>query len=371
MPHVSARLGRAEFLRIVFADENAVEDAFGGRDLVWAHHQQVMLGGEHAISRQDIEQCMPSEKSPGETRQVGDDMVAPVGPPAGEFETVGTAGCGTAFHSMDVLEARGVAVVLGVSAVRDNEDLGVLIESRSAPEAVTLVTVNLVERLLDRHAPPLQFDLHQRQAVDQNRHIIPGRMAAALLLELVKHLEAVAVNMYLVDETNVLRRAIVTVQDLDVVFLDQPGLVLDARRRRGDDLVEEMRPLIVGEPDIVQLLKLGAQVCDKLGLRMRGKSFIALGFEDSQQLLLQIRFALVRGLTAVARLVFGHHGAFCALGHELVRLAAIRQIHIRPLRHQGLLLHPYLSAILLKGIRIPQRIWDSWILRLIPNAGPS
>ena len=341
MPHVSARLGRAEFLRIVFADENAVEDAFGGRDLVWAHHQQVMLGGEHAISRQDIEQCMPSEKSPGETRQVGDDMIAPVGPPAGEFETVGallrTAGCGTAFHFMDVLEARGVAVVLGVRAVRDNEDLGVLIESRSAPEAVALVTVDLVERLLDRHAPSLQLDLHQRQAVDQNRHIIPGRVAASLLLELVKHLEAVAVNMYLVDETNVLRRAIITVQDLDVVFLDQPGLVLDARRRRSDDLVEEMRPLIVGEPDIVQ----------------------------------QIRFALVRGLTTVVRLVFGHHGAFRPLDHELVRLAAIRQIHIRPLRHHGLLLHPYLSAILLKGIRIPQRIWDSWTLRLIPNAGPS
>ena len=83
-------------------------------------------------------------------------------------------------------------------------------------------------------------------------------MPAALLLELVKHLEAVAVNMYLVDETNVLRRTIVTVQDLDVVFLDQPGLVLDARRRRGDNLMEEMRPLIVGEPDIVQLLKLSA-----------------------------------------------------------------------------------------------------------------
>ena len=107
-------------------------------------------------------------------------------------------------------------------------------------------------------------------------------------------------NMHFVDETNVLRRAIITVQDLDVVFLDQPGLVLDARRRRGDDLVEEMRPLIVGEPDIVQLLKLGAQVCDKLGFRMRGKSFIALGFEDSQQLLLQIRFALVCGLTSWA-----------------------------------------------------------------------
>ena len=375
MPHVSTRLGRAEFLRIVFADENAVEDAFGGRDLVRAHHQQVMLGGEHAISRQDIEQCMPGEEGSGETRQVGDDMVAPVGPPAGEFETVGallrTACCGTALHFMDVLEARGVAVVLGVRAVRDDEDLGVLIESRSGPEAVALATVDLVERLLDRHAPPLQLDLHQRQAIDQNRHIIPGRVAATLLLELVKHLEAVAVNMHLVDETNVLCRTIITVQNLDVVFLDQPGLVLDACRRRGDDPMEEMRPLIVGEPDIVQLLKLGAQVCDQFGFRMRGKSFIALGFKDSQQLLLQIRFALVRGLTTVVRLVFGHHGAFRALGHELVRLAAIRQIHIRPLRHHGLLLHPYLSAILLKGIRIPQRIWDSWILQLIPNAGPS
>lgn len=229
---------------------------------------------------------------------------------------------------MDVLESRGVAVILGMRAVRDNEDLGILIESRSSPEAVTLVTVDLVKRFLDRHAPSLQFDLHQWESVDQNRHIIPGRMPAAPFLELVKHLEPVAVDMHLVDKTNVLRRAIVTIQDLNVVFLNQPGLILDARRRRGDDLMEEMRPLIIGELDIVQPFKLSAQVCDKLRLRMRGESFITLGFKDAQQFLLQIRFALIGGLTTVVGLVFGHHGAFRSLSHKLVQFAAIRQIHI-------------------------------------------
>ena len=231
MPHVSTRLGRAESLRIVFADENAVENAFGGRDLVRAHHQQVMLGGEHAISRQDIEQCMPGEEGSGETRQVGDDVVAPVGPPAGEFETVGallrTACCGTALHFMDVLEARGVAVVLGVRAVRDDEDLGVLIESRSGPEAVALVTVDLVERLLDRHAPSLQLDLHQRQAIDQNRHIIAVIMPCAVCLFyliLVDDLQAVVMDVLFVDQRDIFGAAIILVQHLYIVFLNLPGL---------------------------------------------------------------------------------------------------------------------------------------------------
>ena len=49
----------------------------------------------------------------------------------------------------------------------------------------------------------------------------------------------------LVDERDVLRRAVVTLQELDVVLLDADGLLDDAVVGTGDLLVEELLPLRV------------------------------------------------------------------------------------------------------------------------------
>ena len=79
---------------------------------------------------------------------------------------------------VEVLATGGVGVVLGQRAVADHEELDVLEQARAGPEAVALVAVDLVERLADVDAAALELDVHQRQAVDQDRDVVAVRRAA-------------------------------------------------------------------------------------------------------------------------------------------------------------------------------------------------
>ena len=57
-------------------------------------------------------------------------------------------------------------------AVGDNENLHILIKPTTSPEAITLITVDLVERFLDSNATAFQLHMNQRQTVHKNGHII-------------------------------------------------------------------------------------------------------------------------------------------------------------------------------------------------------
>ncbi len=106
--------------------------------------------------------------------QVGDRLVVRVGPPARELEAVRglLARPLAAGQLADVPVAGGVAVVLRQRAVADHEQLYVLEQPRVGPEAVALVAVDLVERLADVDTAALQLDVHHRQAVDEDRHVV-------------------------------------------------------------------------------------------------------------------------------------------------------------------------------------------------------
>ena len=90
-------------------------------------------------------------------------------------------------------------VVLRQRAVADHEQLDVLEQARAGPEAVALVAVDLVERLADVDAAALELDVHQRQAVDEDRHVVAvGVLGAALALTdlvLVDDLQPVVVDV--------------------------------------------------------------------------------------------------------------------------------------------------------------------------------
>ena len=83
----------------------------------------------------------------------------------------------------------------------------------------------LVERLTDLHAAPLQLQMHERQPVHEDRHIVAIRMRRRILPRartalhrvLMDHLQAVVMDIVLVDQTDILRRAIVTSQVLYIV----------------------------------------------------------------------------------------------------------------------------------------------------------
>ena len=114
-------------------------------------------------------------------------------------------------------DAGGVGVVLRERAVADHEELHVLEQAGAGPEAVALVAVDLVEGLADVHAAALELDVHHRQAVDEDRHVVAvrrGRAALALRdLVLVDDLQPVVVDVLLVDQVDVLDGAVVALRE--------------------------------------------------------------------------------------------------------------------------------------------------------------
>ena len=95
--------------------------------------------------------------------------------------------------------------------------------------------------------------MHQRQAVDEDRDVVAvGALGAAVALAdlvLVDDLQPVVVDVLLSISVDVLGRAVVALEDLDVVLLDAHRLLDDALVRAGDLLGEEPLPLGVGERD--------------------------------------------------------------------------------------------------------------------------
>lgn len=82
---VAAGCERAQARAVVLGDEDAVEDAFAGADLVGAHHEQRVGDVEHAVVREHHEQRALGEEGSGERHQVGDAAVGGVRPPAREL----------------------------------------------------------------------------------------------------------------------------------------------------------------------------------------------------------------------------------------------------------------------------------------------
>ena len=111
----------------------------------------------------------------GEVHKVRDSTVVAVCPERSELKAVGgflAAIPMVTLALLDVAEPGSVGVVFGVGTVGDHEDLDILIESGTGPEAVPLIAVDLVECLFQGYAPAFQFYMDQRQTIDQNVHII-------------------------------------------------------------------------------------------------------------------------------------------------------------------------------------------------------
>ena len=90
-------------------------------------------------------------------------------------------------------------------------------------EGVALVAVDLVEGLAQFFTAPLEFDVDQGQAVDEDGDVVAVGARARVDGVLADHLHLVAVNVRLVNEADVLGRAVVAGEDLHVVLLDAAG----------------------------------------------------------------------------------------------------------------------------------------------------
>ena len=194
---------------------------------------------------------MLGEEGAGEVQKIRDHLIAGVRPEGGKFEAMaGLLLTGFPAGLPDGIISSGVGVILGVGAVGDDKNLHILKEAAPRPEGVPLVAVDLVKGLPDGHAPALEFDMYQRQAIDQNGHVVAVVVACPLRLAyliLVDDLEAVVVDVFLVNEGDILGGAVVPPEHLHKVLLDLPGLFHNMLVGVGDGVGEEPLPLAVGE----------------------------------------------------------------------------------------------------------------------------
>ena len=291
---------------------DALEDRFGRGDLVGAHHEEFIAGVEHAVARKDGEDRALGQKCGGEVGEVRNLIVRGVGPPHGEFVRSRVRGGHLSARALvfgDVLEAHGVGVVLGVCAVGDDEDLHVAKESVSGAgvEGVALVAVDLVESFAQFFAAPLQFDMNEGQAVDENGDVVSIGARARVDGVLADHLHLVAVNVGLVDEADVLGGAVVAGEDLHVVLLDAAGFGDDGVPVGGADVNDRMTvevlPFPVAETVVIEGLELDAQVRFQAVAVVDVHIFVGLGAQLFDEVVLEGGFALVVLLLVASRVV--------------------------------------------------------------------
>ena len=277
---------------------------------------------------------MAGKKCAGKVHQVGNDAVFPISPKGCKFKAVAclfSALSGRSGAFFNVAVAGRIGVVFRVRAVGDNENLHILIQPAARPKAVPLVTVDLVECLLDRHTAPLQFHMNQRQTVYQNCDIIAVIIVAAVLHILVNDLQAVVVDVLFIQQCNVDRRAVLAGQVLNVVLLDAAGLFFDTIVCVGDFILKKEVPFFIRESIVVQQFQLTARVCHKVSVIVDRKIGIALLLQHLDKCLLQRSLALVGIRTLALRFVFCYNGTFVAGSNYIVSAHAPNSLNVKSL----------------------------------------
>ena len=265
---------------------------------------------------------MLCKEGPGKVDQIRQHMVIRIGPVGGKFKAI--AGLFlfrlAVFGILDGIVAGAVGVVLGICAVGDHKNLHILIQAAARPKRIPLIAVDLVERLPDGHPAPLQFHMNQRKAVDQNRHIIAVIMPCAVCLFyliLVDDLQAVVVDVLLVDQRDIFGAAIIPVQHLYIVFLNLPGLFRNMLVGVGNYITEKLPPLRIGKVVVVQLFQLAAEVSNQFILGMQRQIGIALLTQQPDELFFQFCLTLVAVRAHLGGFIGGNNGIFIGSRNDI------------------------------------------------------
>ena len=265
---------------------------------------------------------MLCKECPGKVDQIRQHAVVRISPVGGKFKAV--AGLFlfrlAVFGILDGIVAGAVGVVLGICAVGDHENLRILVQTAARPERIPLVAVDLVKCLPDGHPTPLQFHMNQRKAVDQNRHIVAvimPRTVRLLYLILVDDLQAVVVDVLLVDQRDIFGTAIIPVQHLHIIFLNLPGLFGNVLVGVGNHITEKLPPLRIGKLVVVQLFQLTAEVSNQFILGMQRQIGIALLAQQPDKLFFQFRLALVAVRAHLGGFIGGNNGIFIGSRNDI------------------------------------------------------
>ena len=157
------------------------------------------------------------------------------------------------------IETGSIGIILCVCTVRDNKYLNILIQSAACPETVTLITVDLIESFTNLHATPFQFNMHHRKAIDKYRNIIAVIMPCTLCLSyliLIDNLNKIVVYIILVDQGDILACAVITPENLNMIFLYSACFVGNALILSCNVFAEKVFPFTIRKPVMIQFFKL-------------------------------------------------------------------------------------------------------------------
>ena len=163
--------------------------------------------------------------------------------------------------------------------------------------------------------------MNQRKAVDQNRHIVAVIMPCAVCLFyliLVDDLQAVVMDVLLVDQRDIFGAAIIPVQHLHIVFLNLPGLFGNMLVGVGNYITEKLPPLRIGKLVVVQLFQLAAEVGNQFILGMQRQVGITLLAQQPDKLFFQFRFALVAVRAHLGGFIGGNNGIFIGSRNNII-----------------------------------------------------
>ena len=219
-----------------------------------------------------------------------------------------------------MIESGGIGIIFCIGTVGDHEDLHKLVKAACRPEAVPLIAVDLVEGFTDGNATALQFNMDHRQTVDEDRDVIAVIVSSTLSGGhgiLIDDLQNIVVDILFVNEGDILAFAVITLQHLYMVFLNESGLFRNAQIRICKHFTEKTLPFAIGEFIPVQFGKLSAQVGHKVSILVNMEIFIAQLLKQPNELLFKLCLALVSLRALCLGLVFGYDCAFAALRNDV------------------------------------------------------
>ena len=186
------------------------DDRFDRVDLVRPHHHQLALSlDQYHVAADHLRKGTLCEECIGEVVEVRDFLVLLSGPLVdGQKPLVGIE-----------TEIFGVIVgeIPGIAAVADDEKLHEAEQRVGVAVArIVLVLDNLLHRPTGADLQTLKLDLHQRQTVDEQNHIVSVEARLGVDAKLVYHLEAVLTPIFDVDKLVVQWRPVFAFKIVDV-----------------------------------------------------------------------------------------------------------------------------------------------------------
>ena len=244
-----ARAGGVPDVAVAAVLADALVDGLDGIDLVGAHHEHLLLGGDqdHVAADGRAESALGQEGL-GEVAEVSD---------------LGVVFGGVLIDGQEVLiriegEVAVVVVgkVVGLGLVGNDEKLDEAEQGLGiAVSGVFFVVDDLLHGPARADAEGLEFDLDGGNAVDQQYHVVALEAVVGVDAELVDNLEGVLAPVLDVDEGVVEGGAVVAGEAVDLAEQGRGGEDVG-----GDDLIEEALEFAVGELDAVEGLEVVAEV---------------------------------------------------------------------------------------------------------------